>query len=286
MDREKEFFNFIQNRQLIWHKRFILKENPPWTDDKILQKYKIINVYRELDKGSIYIINKLKSVKKREIILLNDIFYRFFNRYNLYENLGINTLKKISRDLEIKFENLTKKNLPVFSDAYLIGGNKTNEPKYCYILNILKNLNLKNLIRQIDKCKSPEKSLGVIQTIQNVGPFLAYEIWTDLTYFNFFRQGWTDNDFVNIGPGAEWGLDIIYNKKLPKKEQLEKIYSLHEKQEEFLNNKLWKKVYYKGAFSNRPFLSLRNIEHSLCEFRKYYNLSSGKGKRRMFVPKS
>ncbi len=290
MDREKEFFDFIQNRQLIWHKRFILKENPPWTDDKILQKYKIINVYRELDKGSIYIINKLKSVKKREIILLNDIFYRFFNRYNLYENLSIEPFKEIGEEtkqlLIQRFNDLKEKGKPIFNDAYLIAGSKNKEKKHIHIMNILNKLNSKELIKEIDKSETPEESFKVLQKIENVGPFLAYEIWTDLTYFNFFRQGWTDNDFVNIGPGAEWGLDIIYNKKLNKKEQLEKIYSLHEKQKEFLNNKLWKKIYYKGAFSNRPFLSLRNIEHSLCEFRKHHNLSSGKGKRRMFVPKS
>lgn len=57
---EKEFFYFIYGRQLIWHKRFILNENFPWSSDKILQKYKILNVYRELDKGTGYIINKLK----------------------------------------------------------------------------------------------------------------------------------------------------------------------------------------------------------------------------------
>ena len=45
----------------------------------------------------------------------------------------------------------------------------------------------------------------------------------DLTYFNFFKQKWTENYFVNIGPGAKWGLELIYEKKLSNKEQLEKI---------------------------------------------------------------
>ncbi len=86
-DREQEFFDFIYNRQLIWHKRFMLKQKFPWTKDLTFQKYKILNVYRELDKGTQYIINKLSGIKDREIILLNIVFYRFFNQFNLYEKL-------------------------------------------------------------------------------------------------------------------------------------------------------------------------------------------------------
>ncbi len=283
MDKKKEFFDFIQERQSIWYKRFILKENPPWTKDHVLQKYKIINVYRELDKGTEYIINKLKDVKERKEILLNVIFYRFFNKYNLYENLNITLLKEINKELLIqRFDKIKKEGRPIFSDAYLIGSSKNKEKKHVYIINIMNNLNIKNLMEEIDRSETPEESLGVLQKIKNVGPFLAYEIWTDLTYFNFFKQGWTDNDFVNIGPGADWGLNIIYNQRLSKSGQMEKIYCLHEKQKEFLGNKAWMEIYYKDAFSNRPFLSLRNIEHSLCEFRKYYNLSNGKGKKRIF----
>lgn len=284
MNLENDFFKFIQDRQLIWYKRFILKEKPPWTTDKILNTYKILNVYRELDKGTIYIINKLKNVKDRKILLLNIVFYRFFNRYKFYENLGIEPITKIEDNLKGKFENLRNKKQPIFSDAYLIASNKDNEPKYIYILKILKSLDIISLIENIDLSKTPGDSLKVIQTIQNVGPFLAYEIWTDLTYFDFFKQKWVDNDFVNIGPGAKWGLEIIYNKKLDKKEQLERIYHLHKIQSKFLNNKNWEKIRYKDAFSNKPFLSLRNIEHSLCEFRKYWNLTHSKGKKRKFVP--
>ncbi len=117
-----------------------------------------------------------------------------------------------------------------------------------------------------------------------VGPFLACEIWTDLTYLDFFKQNWTDNNFVNIGPGAKWGLEIICNTKLSKKEQEEKLEHLHKIQEKLLNTQKWKEIAYKGAFSNYPFLSITNIEGALCEFRKYYRLKSGKGRKRYFIP--
>ena len=115
-----------------------------------------------------------------------------------------------------------------------------------------------------------------------VGGFLACEIWTDLTYLNFFRQGWDDNDFVNIGPGAKWGLEIMYG-NLSKDKLEERLRHLYNLQKELLKDD-WKKIAYKGAFSYYPFLSITNIEGALCEFRKYWNIKNGKGRRKYFIP--
>ena len=287
--KELEFFDFVYRRQLIWYKRFTLKEKQPWTMDSILQKYKIINVYRELDKGTVYIINKLKNIENRKIILLNVVFYRFFNRFNLYEKLSLPPLKDFSEKQKEELKKSLiklKETEPIFNDAYLIAG-KNGEEKHISVLDSLSFLwkNIDNMIERIDNCKTQEESFVIIKEIPLVGNFLAYEIWTDLTYFNFFKQNWTDDDFVNIGPGASWGLKIIYG-KISKKEDFKKLKHLHEIQKKYLNNKKWIGIHNKNAFSNKPFLSLRNIEHSLCEFRKYNNLSHGKGKRRNFVLKS
>jgi hypothetical protein len=277
---EKEFFNFIYKRQLIWHKRFILKEKAPWTDDEVLKKYKIINMYRELDRCTLYILNKLKGIRNRETILLNIIFYRFFNIDQLYEKLGIGIFEKSDlKDLIEKFDEL-KKEGPVFSNAYLISGVK-GERKHVSVVENLGKLDIKSVIAEIDKASTPESSFGALLKIPMVGPFLACEIWTDLAYLGFFKQGWNDNDFVNIGPGAKWGLEIIYG-KLSRKELMEKLKHLHTIQGQFFDNEFWKKIAYKEAFSNYPFLSITNIEGALCEFRKYCRLKNGKGKKRYF----
>lgn len=231
--------------------------------------------------------------KNRKAIFLNIVFYRFFNKYNLYENLGVKPFQdfsgELAKKLKQKFKELKDKGKPIFNDAYLIAGKK-GEEKYISVINTLLGLNqnLNEIMEKIDNTKTPKESFEAIKQISLIGDFLAYEIWTDLTYFRFFKQKWIDNDFVNIGPGALQGLKIIYG-KLNKKQSLEKLNKLHKIQGEFLlkkKNPTWKEISYKNAFSNKPFLSLRNIEHSLCEFRKYYNLKKGKGKRRYFIPSS
>lgn len=46
------------------------------------------------------------------------------------------------------------------------------------------------------------------------------------------------------------------------------------------------KIAYRKAYSNVPFLSIRNIEHSLCEFRKYRRIRNEKPcRKRLFRPK-
>src|SRR3989338_4341272 len=108
--------------------------------------------------------------------------------------------------------------MPIFNNAYLIcsGGKGV---KHVNVLNGLVELDIKNIINQIDESKTPEESFAVLTNLPLVGPFLACEFWTDLTYFKFFKQKWSDDDFVNIGPGAKWGLEILYHSKLGKKEQ-------------------------------------------------------------------
>ncbi len=291
MPTELDFFQFVYKRHLIWYKRFMLKQEAPWTDDPVLKTYKIINMYRELDKCTIYIIDQLKNSKDRRTILLNIIFYRFFNLMNLYEDLEIKPFpsldKSLKKELITKFNEL-RKTRPIFNNAYLISSGGKGI-KHEHILNNISRIDLDLLIKSIDVSQTPEESFSHFVKLPMVGPFLACEMWTDLTYFNWFKQKWTDNDFVNIGPGAKWGLEILYG-KLSKKQLNERLYYLYKLQEEILptihqtvNEELsWEEIAYKQAYSNHPFLSITNIEGALCEFRKYWRLKEGKGKKRYF----
>jgi len=290
---EKEFFSFIYQRQLIWYKRFVLKESPPWTQDYVLRTYKIINVYRELDKCTLYLIDKLRFVNDRKKILINCIFYRFFNQYGLYEMLDIepfDSVNSVKPKLVEGFERLKLQGKRLFNNAYLISSGQQGKKKHLTILNNLQNLDVETIIAAIDNAKTPRQALIVLENIPMVGPFLACEIWTDLSYFGFFKQNWTDDDFVNIGPGAKWGLEIMFASKLNKNELEEKLRYLHKVQEKYLSNipelLKWKDIAFNKAFSNYPFLSLTNIEGALCEFRKYWNISHGAGRRKYFTPDS
>ena len=54
------FYNYINERHAIYLKRSI-GEPFPWTDDEILQTYSFCNVYRELDKVTVWIRENWKE---------------------------------------------------------------------------------------------------------------------------------------------------------------------------------------------------------------------------------
>ncbi len=294
MPTEDDFFTFVYKRQLVWYKRFVLKEPPPWTTDHVLKTYKIINMYRELDKCTMYIVRKLGGISERKKLLLNTIFFRFFNLNYLYEDLNISPFSQLDQELKnklIRKLTLLKQRRPIFNNAYLISSGGRGV-KHVNIMNNLAALNLEKLLKDLDKSTTPEDSLSHLTKIPMIGPFLACEILTDLHYFHWFKQEWTENDFVFIGPGAKWGLEILFG-KLSEKELEKKLRHLHKKQEEVLptihktiNEKLsWRDIAYRCAVSPYPFLSFINIEGALCEFRKYWRLSQGKGRKKYFIPK-
>jgi len=299
---EKEyigFWKYILERQKIWYKRFVLKEPYPWTKDKILQKYHFCNNYRELDKGTIYLIEKLVPIKtKREEILFNVVIYRFFNSYGFFDKIG-GLLKPSDynpQDFIKTLDQLIAKGESIYSPAYVVCPPivkpnyrpKDKHVQLAYIIRILQE-KINELIIKIDSANTAEESFDALKEIPGVNNFLAYEIWTDLTYFNFFKQRWTDNDFVNAGPGAIWGLNIMMGKDtknllFPKEQYLKLIYHLRDEMPNALKElgilEEWLKVSYKEAYSNVPYLSLRNVEHSLCEYRKYWRIKNNKSARR------
>ena len=52
------FWYFAYERQNIWYKK-LKGENPPYTEDKILQEYKFCNTYRVLDRVSQYLLKNV-----------------------------------------------------------------------------------------------------------------------------------------------------------------------------------------------------------------------------------
>ena len=57
-----DFFKFMHSRHMAWHRRFILKlPKEQWTKNKILIQYKYTNVYRQLDRGTLWAIHNIIS---------------------------------------------------------------------------------------------------------------------------------------------------------------------------------------------------------------------------------
>lgn len=294
------FFEFVFDRQAVWHKRTALGLPAPWTDDNILQNFRFCNVYRELDGGTIAIGKYLAQPLPAEQKLFNIIAYRFFNRRDTIENLFGGLLSEQNFDfktLEKRFD-AKKKEENIFSNAYLITAhaysrNYRPQDKHVQILLMLNDLRfkLKDIIKTLRE-SAPQEGLRIIaEAVPMAGPFLAGQILLDATYAKNIVP-YTANDFLIVGPGAHWGLNIICGRALNKKEADAECRKLWQMQPQAFaelkqtTDKDWNEVRWQNeSYCGGKYLCLHDVQNSLCEFRKYWRLKQGENaKRRYFKP--
>ncbi len=290
------FFEFIEERHQIWHKRFALQQEAPWTEDPILQKYKFCNVYRDLDRGTEWIVKEISETITPDVLgkqnaIFMDITYRLLNNAEFFvEHQALGDLHGYSQavsgqevddnPLEQALRQFKADHGHVFNTAYTAfktlnnaTGLKDTIKSYCAVVHYVYK-NIEDITTRVVKAQTAEESCKSLESIPGIGPFLAYEIWCDLILLKVHK--WNENDYVNVGPGAVAGLEIIFGGeyalgKMANRDYANMCLKLKYTQDEYL-----------GADYPGKELSLRSIEHSLCEYRKYTHLKQGKGRPRIY----
>jgi len=138
------------------------------------------------------------------------------------------------------------------------------------------SIQLDGLTTRMRKVGTLEEAHALLVELWGIGPFIAYEIVNDLMYTDFFPQGFTENDFVVVGPGAAHALKFFWG-LIKKEDQLDHMEHLKSRQVKGLG----KNFHWLNRSGD---ISLANIENSLCEFRKYTNAKNGGGHLRKFTP--
>jgi hypothetical protein len=101
------------------------------------------------------------------------------------------------------------------------------------------------------------------------------------------------DDYTNVGPGAEVGIRLIFPNRKNKTEKLQAIYDLRDLSSDYLKFFGDFKYLDYDKSTNQYFidengkLTLHQIEMFLCEFQKYWKMMIGEGKQRSkFEPKT
>ncbi len=318
-----EFFRTMYERQQIYFNRFIQRTPAPWTEDPILKEYKYTNVYRELDRHSLWEIENIirnNSLTDKDLIWQICLF-RFFNQPLFFEfirkseffkgdllpSFGDYDSEIFSRALDMYRET---GNNP-FTNAYVTNSGACPGAKrdWCYGNKIIPHLHSKvdELHKICVKSENPQDLIDLMLTFPGVAKFVAHEFYVSLCYISkytnrkFFR--WTENDWTNVGPGASLGVRLIFPSLKTDKEQEQGIRWLKEMAPSYLEEHFpdfyffrWNKK-LKNAATGIPGIkiltrgdcniTLHNIEMWLCEFSKYWKMTIKEGKQRSkFVPRS
>lgn len=301
-DNMRLYWYWIAERQNIWYNRTILKKPMPWTDDKILQENKFTNCIRDLDKGTIRYIRAILSKmdepcddleKRTKEVMLNTQIYRLFLKWETWQAIGFIHLDTWDEQWEKAKANLRRMKAngeTIWHAAYFVNDLKSANPDPEASHDKVENAIClcENFHDWIDdtydwvtthSMKDCFEHLNHFPAISN---FTIYEWLCDwgMSYKHVKNPvvAWTDDSYVNIGPGNQRGLGYIF----------ESSGGLDFYQYNFYLRATWKyymKKYglYDRFVSQLPDwmggdINMRVIEHSACEVSKYLGVYYGVGK--------
>ncbi len=290
-DELDNFWRFIHERHKIWYQRFVLGRPAPWTKDTILTEFKFTNVYRELDRGTAFLLDNICEKGEPIDQVWNIIVYRMFNRISTYEHLKWHSFERWSNPKFFRkyFDALRafgEQGNPLYTDAHMVcayehfpGKDKLERFEYIF-QGVISQMD--TLMRIINKAKSLETVHKALTRFPGIGPFLGYEMAVDISYCSWNNLG--EDEWVNPGPGCQRGLKAIFPGVKSDKDCQWLIKVLRQIQKkEWLRLKLpFDGIAYQGKE-----LTLRNVEHCLCEYFKYWKAKNGKGRpRNRFSPQT
>merc|ERR1719319_498596 len=286
-DAVAAFLLFLHERQSIWERRRREGGQPnKLTNNYVLNEKFFTNLYRELDKGTIYFRNQIcttdlrgKSFASKEIneddlkkVVFKSITYRLNNQINTF--MEFKRIPNLDEWKEFKTFLYKKKrnNETICTSAHQPLGLEN----YIEAIEFTRK-NLDDLTHKI-LCAAEDRSLArcfeIITSVPYIGPFLGWQVLCDLLESQTLGRC-NDNQWTKLGPGAKDGLAKIFGKGLSKNEELDytrllrDICALEGEKSGFEALE----IEFPAIFGHT--ISLKNIEHALCEFSKYWRAALG-----------
>ena len=273
------FVYWIKERHKVHTKRR-QGHKPPWSKDKVMNGVFFTNPYRENDKATIWFrLNVREPLRGMDQIVFATILFRRFNSIPvgeilLRENLYV---KWDSRRAYKAIRSATKdRGLPFTGGAYMMGAPEGSDKLvyFCKVMSLVHGkLDIqKNIVTSTSQEASLEEVHRIIKEIPYFGPFISYEIVTDLRHTHILDHASDIDTWCCFGPGAKRGLSRLLH-GVPKgtvPNRMHIPYSM-----ELLE-------IVRRRLKSMPHFELREIEHSLCEFDKYQRVAEGGRPKRWY----
>lgn len=274
--RVESFFSFARARHQIYLDRAAGKP-APWTDDPVLQQFRFTNVYRELDRTTVWFRQRVRDPLRCDPrVLLATIAFRWFNRIETGEVIKDLFYAWDSDEARRRLAGVS----PVVTGAYIIktpdGMNKLDGVLWC----------IDQCAADIDRLcaamhgASLQEAWRTLCEMPFMGPFMAYEVITDLRYTYLLVDAHDVLTWANPGPGCRRGLSRVCGR--------DKEYYRSGQEAEILEH-MQDLLYLSGAYFDKqpdwPKWEMREVEHLLCEFDKFERATNGEGRpKQRFTP--
>lgn len=262
-------WRFAAERYAVYLKR-LRGENPPWTSDPIIQRYRFTNAFRAADRVSQFLIRRViySGDWPAEDLFFRIILFKLFNRIDTWQwfesNLDVVGWTTYDRP---RYEKLLSERSAsghsLYSPAYIMpaASRGAGQRKFVTHLALLESMMAERVPAALARAPRMQDVYERLMSFPGIGSFLAYQLATDLNYSEL--TDFSESEFVVPGPGARDGLRKCFPGTGGLTE-IELIYLLYERQEE---------EFVRGGFPpvslfGRP-LQLIDCQNLLCEVDKY-----------------
>jgi len=207
------YWRFAKKRQDVFFNK--LERKPyPWTEDRIIKRYKFTNVYRASDRVSQYLIKKvIYSGPQDELnLFFRIIIFKIFNKIETWELLEgkIGKISYQNYDYD-RFNKVLSRaienNVTIYSAAYIMPPARIDfrlKRKHSNHLKVLEMMIADKAHKKIATAKRFQDVYDILIAYPLIGSFLAYQYAIDLNYSEMIN--FCEDDFVIPGPGAINGI--------------------------------------------------------------------------------
>jgi alpha-glutamyl/putrescinyl thymine pyrophosphorylase clade 1 len=199
-------------RQRIFRAR--LRSMPePLTDDAVLRAFKFTNAYRASDRTSQYLIRNVIYDRPRpwRDTFVRVLLFKLFNRIETWrtmrEQVGDITAETFDEGaIAAVLEKAMRDGHRIYSAAYIMPSAQSfgSTRKHVNHLRLLKAMLDDRVDAKLGAATSMRVVFETMVAYPSIGPFLGYQLATDLNYADDLRFG--EDEFVVPGPGALDGL--------------------------------------------------------------------------------
>jgi hypothetical protein len=205
------YWRFAAERQSIFHRR-VRGEPAPWTSDPVLNAYRFTNAYRATDRVSQYLIRHVayEGDQAAEEVVFRILLFKFFNKVATWELLraafGWPTAQSFSvAHYDAVLTQAFARGDRLYSAAYIMPSAAPGvRRKHLTHLQLLRTMLDDRLPQRLVECASMRAGYEALLSYRGIGPFLAYQLITDLNYSTLLD--FSEMEFVMPGPGARSGI--------------------------------------------------------------------------------
>ena len=260
----------------------------PWTTDPILQQYRFCNVFRELDVvtrwfrewATTYISTEHADDPVQH--LRSAVIFRYLNRVEtgqelLYPITHPMPLGDMLDYVESVLRRMVAERRQILGAAYMIK-TPVGQDKVTGLLEVWRGVLSKeqSIVNEIKAAGTLKAATSILASHWFCGPFMAYEIVTDLRWTPLLNTAPDIMTWANPGPGAARGAGRVIGGPAThfNRSSLNDLAMIHNIMSDLLEMstrpEMWSPEW--------PRWEMRDVEHTLCEFDKYERARLGEGK--------